>query len=148
MLTRSCAALLVTFAIQNTATAGDMKSCTEAGVTLNQVTAMRWFANGSVKLFAIDQEEPAAHPAGIALAIDRGDSLENEESYCRYVGGLASVDLEHAKASYDQAKALLTVEMAARKANEDGSSFLDTTLTLTIDKAAKAEAGLVKADIK
>jgi hypothetical protein len=124
------------------------QSCEDAGLVLNSVTAMRPFANGGIKLFAIDREEPAAMPAGVAVTIDRGDNLDNAESFCRYVSGLSSVDIAAADASYNDKKALLTVKIPVRLHNADADSFSNGTLTLVIDKAAKKPGGLVKATAK
>ena len=130
------------------ARADDVASCEDRNVILNQVMAMRSYANGSVKLFAIDQEEPAAAPAGIAVAIDRGEDLATAESFCRYVGGLSSVDLDKARAQYNQAKGQLTIRIAVRQHDPDTDGFNDKTLVLTIDKAARQEEALVRARVQ
>jgi hypothetical protein len=124
------------------------ESCEDAGLVLNSVTALRPFANGGVKLFAIDREEPAAVPAGVAITIDRGNDLADAESFCRFVGGLSSVDIASADASYNDKKALLTVKIPVRLHNADADTFKNGTLTLVIDKAAKKPGGLVKATAK
>lgn len=122
--------------------------CDARNVALNQVQAMRPFANGSVKLFSIDQEEPAVAPAGIAVTIDRGDNLADAESFCRYVFGLSDVDLTKAKARFDQAKAVLSIDIAVHSHNPDTDTFVTRVLTLKINKAAKTPAGLVSAEMR
>lgn len=139
---------LTALMICSPAHADEVTSCEERNVTLNQVLAMRPFAQGSVKLFSIDQEEPAASPAGVAVAIDRGDDLATAESFCRYVGGLSSVDLSKANARFDQAKATLTVKVPVRRSSGDGETFSRGTLTIVIRKGAAKEEDLVTASVQ
>ena len=104
------------FGCCGSALASEVGSCEERNVTLNQVQAMRQYANGSVKLFAIDQVEPAAAPVGIAVAIDRGEDLSELESFCRYVSGLSSAELRDASAVFDQARGVAMVYISHRMA--------------------------------
>lgn len=128
--------------------AQDVTSCQDAGLMLNSVTALRPFANGGVKLFTIEREEPAASPMGIAVTIDRGEDLATAESFCRYVGQLGAADVAAAKASYDTKKALLTVVVSVRTYDSGTDSFKDGSLTLVIDKGAKSPEGLVAATLR
>lgn len=141
-------AALAAVLISSPAIADEVTSCEERNVSLNQVMAMRTFAQGSVKLFEIDQVEPAASPAGVAIAIDRGDDLATSESFCRFAGGLSSVDISKANAKFDQPKAALTVKVPVRRHTGDGNTFVNGTLTLVITKGAAKEADLVSASVK
>ena len=121
-------------------------SCEEAGISLNAVTEMRIFANGSIKVFATDRTEPAAASFGVAVAIDRGDDLSTAESFCRHVAGLSGIDLKNLKASFDKAANVLTLAGAARSSDGEGR-FSTKTLTISIGKGAP-EGAMVKALLK
>ena len=142
------AAAIVTAFAASPALAVEVGSCEERNVALNQVISMRTYANGSVKLFEIDQVEPAASPSGIAVAIDRGQDLADAESFCRYVFGLSSVDLAHATANFDQSRGVLSIKLPVKSYVPDTDQFIGGTLTLEINKGAKAAAGLVAAQLR
>ncbi len=145
--TKLIAAALI-FVFCNSSFAVSIKGCDEASITLNQVIEMRMFANGGVKLFNIDKEEPAAMPVGIAVTIDRGSDLSEMESFCRYVSGLSHADLKSARANYNTQTALLTVEIPVRSYSGDSGDFESGTLFLVIDKAGKKPRDLVSATLR
>jgi hypothetical protein len=131
------------------ASALSIENCAQnGGVNLNNVVEMRTYSNGGVKLFAVDQIEPAAASFGVAVTIDRGGDLSEMESFCRYVSGLSGVDLAAARSSYDRHTNLLTLEIPARYYRDDQADFVPGVLTLVINKGAKSESGLVSAVLK
>lgn len=141
------AASLALFSVN--AFASDLKvtSCEDYSLSLNAVYSMKTYANGSVKVFEIDMIEPAAAPAGVAVAIDRGDDLSTLESFCRYIPGLSSADVPNTKSKYNAATNTITLTIKASQTNEDGISQ-PKVLTVVINKGASTEAGLVKASLK
>lgn len=150
MLTIRWATIATALAFTTPGFAADISidDCDKRNVALNQVQAMRPFANGSVKLFSIDQEEPAAVPAGIAVTIDRGDNLADAESFCRYVFGLSDVDLAKANAKFDQATAILSIDIAVRSHDPNTDNFVPGVLKLKINKSAKTPEALVSAALR
>ncbi|MGE0527871.1 MAG: hypothetical protein AB7G93_12485 [Bdellovibrionales bacterium] len=126
----------------------DIQSCEDYGVSLNQVTQMRAYGNESIKVFAIDQVEPAAAAVGIAVTIDRGVDLSTAESFCRYVWGLSAADLKQARSEYDEITGLLTVEIPVQSFSDEAGDFVSGLLTLVINKGARSERGLVRATLR
>lgn len=125
----------------------DVTSCADYSVSLNSVYSMKTYSNGSVKVFEIDMEEPAAAPAGVAIAIDRGDDLSTMESFCRYIPGFSSVDVKRTKSNYDKLTNTIYLKLAATQTDKNGGAK-PKLLTISIHKGAKAEADLVKAVLK
>lgn len=124
----------------------EVTSCKEAEVSLNHIYSMKLYANESVKVFEVVMGEPAAVPAGVAIAISRGDSLSNEEAYCRYVPFLTSVDLKRAKSEYNKANGVLTLVMPVRQQDAEGNA-ISKTLIIKINKSAASERDLVRAEL-
>lgn len=139
--------LALTMMMGAQASALRVTSCEEANVNLNGVMEMRKYSNGQIKLFTVDQIEPAAAPVGIAVALDRGDDLSNMESYCRYVWGLSGAELSQAKSKYDKNTNALTVAVPVSYYRDDLKKFTGGTLTLLITKGA-AENDIVNATLK
>lgn len=137
---------LILFSANVLAAPPEVRSCEDQGVTLNSVVSMRQFDGGAIKVFETDMIEPAAASVGLAIAIDRGDELSTMESFCRYVAGFSSVDLQGAIDSVDKNN-VLTLTMGSTQTDENGVSQ-PRSLTVTIDKAAAAEEDLVKAEAK
>lgn len=125
----------------------DVTSCADYSVSLNSVYSMKTYASGSVKVFEVDMEEPAAAPAGVAIAIDRGNDLSAMESFCRYIPGLSSVDVAGAKSKYDKSTNTITLTLKAGQTDENGVS-ISKVLTVSINKGAVQEVDLVKAVLK
>jgi hypothetical protein len=119
-------------------------SCADYSVSLNSVYSMKTYANGSVKIFGIDMVEPAAAPAGVAIAIDRGDDLSTMESFCRYIPGFSSVDISSSRAKFNKSTNTLTLTLKASQTDKDGVAK-SKVLTVSINKGASNEADLVKA---
>lgn len=121
-------------------------SCSDYSVSLNSVYSMKTYANESIKIFEIDMEEPAAAPAGVAIAIDRGDDLSTAESFCRFIPGFSRVNVVGGKSKYNVATNILTLTLNAAKSDENGAP-ISKVLTITINKGALSEAELVKAKL-
>ncbi|HXH30116.1 MAG TPA: hypothetical protein VNJ01_04835 [Bacteriovoracaceae bacterium] len=122
-------------------------SCEDFGVTLNSVYSMKTYAQGSVKVFEVDLEEPASGSVGIAVAITRGEDLSSMETFCRFIPGLSSAKLSAVKSKYSAATDTLTLTMPASKTNELGVR-MPKVLTVLIKKGAVAESDLVTAVLK
>lgn len=123
-----------------------VRSCDEGGVTLNSVYSMKDLKNG-VKLFEVDQEEPAAAPVGMAVAITRGEDLADMETFCRYVYALSGLDLSKLTVGRTRADGSFTLTVAVRSAQIDGS-YQSNTMIVEVKPNAKKVEEMVSARLK
>ena len=91
---------------------GGLRTCDDAGVDLTSLavderSGVRTFYQGMVTLLALDTEEPAAAPAGIAIVMP-AEPVENEPPFmaCWALTGFAGVNVEGAQSRYDPAEGL------------------------------------------
>ncbi len=124
-----------------------VENCEVYGISLNSVYSMKTYANGSIKVFEVNMEEPAAAPVGVAISIIKGDGLSNFESTCRYIPGLAGVDVIGAKSKYDKLHNTIKLTMNASQTDVNGIAK-SKVLTIFINKDVTSEADLVKAVLK
>ncbi len=124
-----------------------VESCEDYGISLNNVYSMKIYANGSVKMFEVNTEEPAGAPVGVAIASIKGDALSSFESICRYIPGLAGVDVTGAKSKYDKLQNTIKLTMKASQTDVNGTAK-SKVLTIFINKSISSEAGIVKAVLK
>jgi hypothetical protein len=105
-----------------------LQRCEELGVGLTSLSVgersgVRTFYQGMVTLLALDTEEPAAAPAGIAVIMP-DVPVENEPpaTACWATIGYGGVDVDGARASYDPASGLtLTVATTVYDGEHDRS---------------------------
>lgn len=123
-----------------------VSSCEEGSVSLNSVYSMKDLKNG-VKLFEVDQEEPAAAPVGMAVAITRGEDLADMEIFCRYIYGLSGLDLNQLTVGQPRADGSFTMTVAVRSAQIDGS-YQSNTMIVDVKPKAKTVEEMVSARLK
>ena len=106
------AAVLAWPAVAHGQVGGGLRTCDDAGVDLTSLavderSGVRTFYQGSVTLLALNTEEPAAAPAGIAIVMP-AEPVENEPLFltCWAITGYAGVNVEGAQARYDPAEGL------------------------------------------
>jgi hypothetical protein len=116
-------------------------------IKLNNVESMKSYCNGSIKIFEIDNVEPADAPVGIAIAIDRGEDLSTQESFCRYIPYLTKANIQSTKSSYNQKTGILNLKVPATEMDEEGKK-IRFRLSLKVDKSATSENNLVTFDIE
>jgi len=96
---------------------------------------IRSFANGRVRLFQLDTEEPAVYPGGVAIVTTAAPN-ENEGGlpavFCHAAHGYTGIDVEAATADYDPATGLdLNIPVVMQ--NENGMSNSNYTVRLRIN---------------
>jgi len=126
--------------------AGELPACDN--ISLNAVESLKSYSNGSIKVFKIDNEEPAGGNIGIAIAINRGESLDKEESFCRYVPYLSDANFKKIKSSYDDAHKVLTLSIPVIESDPETGKKSNFKMILKIDKRATDEKKLVTFEIE
>ncbi len=125
-----------------------VESCEENQVSFTKVNAMKSYANGGIKIFEIDNVEPAGAPFGLVVTLNRGEFLSELESFCRYIPNLSGLDIATTKSSYDPSTNTLTLEMDSTRYNPESGDFEDKELRVQVVKGAKDAKGTVLADWK
>ncbi len=97
----------------------------------------RTFANGAIRMAVMDVIEPAAGPMHLLVLSPPLDETGGRQ--CRIISlqdtfGFAGLRLDLAQASYDPARGL-AVSVPATRWLSDSDSYLDGTLTTTINQA-------------
>jgi hypothetical protein len=127
MFKRICMVLALAWpTLAQAQTGGGLASCEDAGVGLTSLAVgehegVRTFYQGQVVLLALNTEEPAAAPAGIAVLMpDPPVGNEPPSTGCWAIIGYGRVDVDRARARYDPASGLtLTIPTMVYDADHD-----------------------------
>jgi hypothetical protein len=122
--------------------AGTPVPCEPSSTLLNTVESMRKFSNGSVKVFELDNIEPAGAPVSVAVTVDRGETLDTQESFCVNIPYLYSANVRETKSSYSKMSGILTLKIPVTKMDEAGAK-VSFSLVVKVAKHAKTVTELI-----